>query len=95
MLKNQKLLDTVNRLASNQSVIDLILSYNHEINNLLTMIIGQAQLLLQSGDLNKENINNKLTKIEADAQRIRQLALDLTNNLNNAAITTTEKIMID
>ena len=94
MLKNQELLDIINRSKSNQNIIDLTLSYNHEINNLLTMIIGQAQLLLQGGDLEKKNANNKLIKIEGDAQKIRQLALDLTDNINTASVIPANKTTI-
>ncbi|MCP4580534.1 MAG: hypothetical protein GY839_02870 [candidate division Zixibacteria bacterium] len=82
LMENRKLRQIIGKSKTNQNVIDLTLSYNHEINNLLTLITCQAQLLLQNGDLDETRTKNKLMKIEKNTQKIRKLAIDLTDTIN-------------
>jgi len=94
IMEVQKLQDQLCKIKTNQNIIDMTLSYNHEINNLLTMILGNTQLLLQNSLKEKTSISNKLTKIEKDALKIRRLALVLANNIDSAITNTQEKISI-
>ncbi|HZH35506.1 MAG TPA: histidine kinase dimerization/phospho-acceptor domain-containing protein [Pyrinomonadaceae bacterium] len=48
----------------------------HEINNALTGLIGQAQLLRMRGNLD-EKAHERVVKIEEMANRIRELAAQL------------------
>lgn len=94
IMEIQKLRDQLCKIKTNQNIIDMTMCYSHEINNLLTMIIGNTQLLLQNGQKEETIILNKLTKIEKDALKIRRLALELTNNIDSAVTNSQEKISI-
>ena len=94
IMENQKLRDQLCKIKTNQNIIDMTMSYNHEINNLLTMIIGNTQLLLQNSKKEKTSNSNKLIKIEKDVLKIRQLALKLDNCMDSAVTNRQEKISI-
>jgi len=94
MTEIQNLRDQLCKIKANQNIIDMTLSYNHEINNLLTMIIGNTQLLIQNCPEEKTSISNKLIKIEKDALKIRRLALKLSNCMDSAVTNHQEKISV-
>jgi signal transduction histidine kinase len=59
---------------------ELILTYNHEINNPLTTILGNVQLLMQSCDPQSDKgIVEKLANIENAVNRIKQILMSLSN----------------
>lgn len=95
IMEIQKLRNQLCRIKTNQNIIDLTLSYNHEINNLLTMIIGNTQLLLQNSPKEKTNISNKLTKIEKDALKIRRLSLKLSNSIDSDVASPQENMTVE
>jgi hypothetical protein len=83
--ENQKLRDIIRKSNAGRNIIDLTLSYNHEINNLLTLISGQAQLLIKNDNLDESKIKNKLVNIEQNTKKIRELAIKLTDTINAAS----------
>jgi K+-sensing histidine kinase KdpD len=92
IMEIQKLKDQLCKIKTNQNIIDMTMSYSHEINNLLTMIIGNTQLLIQDGSKEKTSISNKLAKIEKDALKIQRLAMKLTNSIDSTAANPQEKV---
>jgi hypothetical protein len=83
--KVESLTEQLERSRTDRNVVELTLSYNHEINNLLTTIIGNTQLMLsQSANLD-DNIVKKLGKISKDAQKIQEMAISLINIINAPA----------
>ena len=73
--------DEINR-ERHRAVIETAVTVNHEINNPLTAILGNVQLLLlKRGDLDDE-LKSKLKVIEESASRIREVTqklMQLTN----------------
>ena len=66
----------------NQNIVDLTLSYNSEINNILTAMIGNIQLILKSSSDIRPNTLEKLNKIDRNAQRILKMASCLIDIIN-------------
>jgi signal transduction histidine kinase len=82
-MENAQLRERLDHARTNNNIVELTLAYNHEMNNLLTTIIGNTQLMLkQSADLD-DNIVKKLEKIGSNAQRIRDMAIGLINIINS------------
>lgn len=80
--ENQQLRDKLDNLNNNGKVADLILSYNHEINNPLTTILGNTQLLLKRCNSGTNSqVVEKLKRIEDSVHRIQHVSLNLTNNI--------------
>lgn len=81
--KNRKLQSKTNKLARNPDIAEIILSYNHEINNPLTTILGNTQILLKSCR-SKKNVQyiEKLEKIEDAVRRIQQITQNLSSGIN-------------
>ena len=91
-LKRYRLTEEISRLEeclehakSSHNIVELTLAYNHEINNLLTTIIGNTQLLLKQSSRLDSNTAKKLEKIGIDAQKIREMAIGLINIINAPA----------
>lgn len=66
----------------NQNIVDLTLSYNSEINNILTAMIGNIQLMLRTTKDLSPDAMDKLTKIDQNAQRILKMASCLIDIIN-------------
>ena len=95
-LKRYKLSGELNKLQRliaktphNQNIVDLALSYNHEINNLLTSVLGNMQLVLKSSKKFDKSLELKLKKIEGDTQKIQHLALSFVDNISVSSPTGT------
>lgn len=91
-LKRYRLTQELNRLRElldktpkNQNIVDLALAYNHEINNLLTTVLGNMELILRSTRKIDKNLALKLKKIEGDTQKIQYLALNFVNSINTTS----------
>lgn len=65
-----------------QNIVDLTLSYNNEINNILTSMIGNIQLILKTSSNLDPNTLAKLSKIDENAQRILKMASYLVDLIN-------------
>ena len=74
----------IERTPHNQNIVDLALSYNHEINNLLTSVLGNMELVLKSSKKFDKSLEVKLKKIEGDTQKIQRLALNFVDNISVA-----------
>jgi len=74
--------DLMSHTQSDRNVVELTMAYNHEINNLLTAIIGNTQLMLKLSSGLDINIASKLEKIGIDAEKIREMAISLINIIN-------------
>jgi signal transduction histidine kinase len=77
--------DLQRRLISaeaNQMVAEIALKYNHSINNPLTTILGNTQLLLKLFRKGDVQIKEKLEKIEEAAHQIQEITLNLANSIN-------------
>lgn len=61
--------------AKIEEIADLVSRVRHDINNPLTGVIGQAQLLLRA-DL-APNVRNRVEKIEQLSNRIRDIVAEL------------------
>jgi signal transduction histidine kinase len=87
-----KMIDSARVDAVKQTTITL----NHEINNPLTVVLGNVQLLLMQGDKLPEDVRNRLQLIEQSSLRIRDAVGQLLK-LNEAKATTyiDETEMID
>jgi signal transduction histidine kinase len=82
-MENAQLQERLDHARTNNNIVELTLAYNHEMNNLLTTIIGNTQLMLkQSADLD-DNTVKKLEKIGINAQKIREMAINLINIINS------------
>ncbi len=53
-----------------------LLRIRHEINNALTALLGNTQILLLRGNLDEKS-RERVRRIEEQAQRIRELAAEL------------------
>jgi PAS domain S-box-containing protein len=86
---NQELEETLNRLKSSQqnlikservaAITQTAIAANHEINNPLFSILGQAQLLIMECDAKDENTIQRLRAIEESALRIACVTKKLAN----------------
>ena len=65
---------TSERLAA---IVETAIAVNHEINNPLVPILGNAQFLLQDDSIIDENIRERLKAIVKNAKRIREITLKL------------------
>ncbi len=82
---NLKLYNIHSQMQENQSkrdIVSMTLSYNSEINNLLTAIIGNIQLIMQSATAYDSGTLDKLTLIDENAQKIQHMALNFVDTLN-------------
>ncbi|MGE5340138.1 MAG: GAF domain-containing protein [Candidatus Omnitrophota bacterium] len=65
-----------------------ILSLNHEINNPLSIISMEAQLLQRRFDNNESNIENRIARIEKNIERIRAIVEKISSlNVENISLT--------
>lgn len=65
-----------------QNVLDKTLYYNHEINNLLTAIIGNIHLIMRTPSKCDPGTIEKLNRIDKSAQKIQDMALKLVEVIN-------------
>lgn len=72
----------LSELKYNQNIVDLTLSHNNKINNLLTVIIGNIHMIMNSSQENDSGTLNKLDLIDKDTQKIQDMALNLVNITN-------------
>jgi len=80
--------DLANKLKRNNNIdiSDLILSYNHEINNPLAVILGNTQLLLRKCQTEKNvYITKKLKEIEKSVSKIQKFILSLSDNISQSS----------
>jgi signal transduction histidine kinase len=65
--------------APSRAIDDLAVGVNHEINNLLTPLLGNVDLLMASGDKLPEDVRRKLEIIRDSANQIKEVAARLKN----------------
>lgn len=65
--------------APSKAIDDLAVGVNHEINNLLTPLLGNVDLLMASGDKLPADIRRKLEIIRDSANQIKEVAARLKN----------------
>lgn len=82
ILEKQDLQRRLINAGANQKVAEIALKYNHAINNPLTTILGNTQLLLKQFQKNDDQIKEKLEKIEEAAHQIQEITLNLANSIN-------------
>ncbi len=63
--------------APSKAIDDLAVGVNHEINNLLTPLLGNVDLLMSAADKLPEDIRRKLETIRDSATKIRDVAAKL------------------
>jgi len=85
MLKTQeKLIKQEKRDLLNQTIISL----NHEINNPLSIISMEAQMLQQKHENNTNKIESRLSKIEQNIERIKKILEKISSlNVENLSLT--------
>lgn len=66
----------------NQKAAEFALKCNHNINNPLTTILGNTQLLLKHYQKGDDQLREKLEKIEEAAHQIQKITLNLANSIN-------------
>ncbi len=65
--------------APSKAIDDLAVGVNHEINNLLTPLLGNVDLLMASGDKLAPDVRRKLEIIRDSANQIKEVAARLKN----------------
>ncbi len=65
--------------APSKAIDDLAVGVNHEINNLLTPLMGNVDLLMASGDKLPADVRRKLEIIRDSANQIKEVAARLKN----------------
>lgn len=65
--------------APSKAIDDLAVGVNHEINNLLTPLLGNVDLLMASGDKLPADVRRKLEIIRDSANEIKEVAARLKN----------------
>ena len=69
----------------NQTIVDMALSHNNEMNNILTAIIGNIHLILKSSKTLDKDTLEKLSRIDDGAKQIQRMALNLVDKINAPA----------
>lgn len=79
--ENNHLRDELKKAQASRKIIEIALNCNHQINNPLMTILGNAQLLIRDNAKGDESLLSRLGKIERAAKRIKEITMNLADDL--------------
>jgi len=79
ILKNRRLESKARETEKLEMITTLVSTLNHEINNPLMAVLGNVELLINSPEINDDEVYEKLEMIEKSARRIEQITRQMAN----------------